>query len=571
MMAGDVHPVAVLEAQPFRPAPLHVEPVAAKDLPEPCIHRAPGVVHGHGPLGDRMHREVGGVGHGFLERRVPHRHRIEECLHPAAVNLRRHDITVATGSEPELLHHLGIEVEGDWVGIRIEAEALRPLEVILVGHAVVTNVFRQLVLPVAAILDVLLKLLRIDLALAGLGAVGPAETRERADAGPALVIDNIVGIAAGEFRRHVLLDHARQAQPCAKVEHHRLERSHVAVGLDHRLADRVCRPVRFGDRAVEQRDAVPTLQIGRVGQDQVGIGDHLRIVGIGVDDLRDDIIAGLLVDFCQVIHDSTGIHGRIPAHVGHVHEQHVDAVGVLVGRIGDDRVHQPVCGDGGIPRVGLVDTPRRAVCLDQQVFRPGHEAQRRAGQRFQRVDLAHLASGLQAGRSSLRERWLVEEAAGHIYGAEQDLQDVDRAAGVETVGVGRDATHGVHRHGAASHRLVLRAVAVGPFDGQFERLLEGGMGQFARQPDDRRRLDAAGARGLLGSVVVRQIALCNELEGGYGSTRRLARQLDLAMECRLRHLVDGRDLASGAVVHQHLAKPVTGNQAVIIAALVADD
>ena len=31
----------------------HVEPIGAVDLPQPGVLRAPGVIHGHGPLGDR--------------------------------------------------------------------------------------------------------------------------------------------------------------------------------------------------------------------------------------------------------------------------------------------------------------------------------------------------------------------------------------------------------------------------------------------------------------------------------------------------------------------------------------
>ena len=33
--------------------------------------------------------------------------------------------------------------------------------------------------------------------------------------------------------------------------------------------------VGVGDRPVEQRDAVVAFEVGRVGQDQVGVGDHL--------------------------------------------------------------------------------------------------------------------------------------------------------------------------------------------------------------------------------------------------------------------------------------------------------
>jgi hypothetical protein len=41
---------------------------------------------------------------------------------------------------------------------------------------------------------------------------------------------------------------------------------------------------------------------------------------------------------------------------------------------------------------------------------------------------------------------LEAEAAGAIDGAQQDLQHMQRAAGLEPVGMGRDAAHRVHRH-----------------------------------------------------------------------------------------------------------------------------
>ena len=47
---------------------------------------------------------------------------------------------------------------------------------------------------------------------------------------------------------------------------------------------------------------------------------------------------------------------------------------------------------------------------------------------------------------------LVAKAARHIDRAEQDLQQVEGAAGLEAVGMGRDAAHRMHRDRAAEHR-----------------------------------------------------------------------------------------------------------------------
>ena len=46
------------------------------------------------------------------------------------------------------------------------------------------------------------------------------------------------------------------------------------------------------------------------------------------------------------------------------------------------------------------------------------------------------------------------EPAGHFDRAQKDLQDMQRPAGLEPVGMGRDAAHRVHGDRAADHGLV---------------------------------------------------------------------------------------------------------------------
>ena len=58
------------------------------------------------------------------------------------------------------------------------------------------------------------------------------------------------------------------------------EGADVAIGPYHRLADRVSRGVGLGNRPVEQRDAVPALEVGGVRQNQIGVRDHLREIGV---------------------------------------------------------------------------------------------------------------------------------------------------------------------------------------------------------------------------------------------------------------------------------------------------
>ena len=58
-------------------------------------------------------------------------------------------------------------------------------------------VFRQLVVPKAAVLNIALELVRILRAASCLFAFDAAPTRERTNAWSALVIDNVIRVAAG--------------------------------------------------------------------------------------------------------------------------------------------------------------------------------------------------------------------------------------------------------------------------------------------------------------------------------------------------------------------------------------
>src|SRR5690606_23759896 len=102
--------------------------------------------------------------------------------------LRRLDLPMPARGEPEALHRFRVELHDDRLGLAVEAEGDRPLEVVAVGEAVVAHVLRQREAPVAAVLDVVLKLAGVDLAFAVLRPVLAAEARERADARRALVV-----------------------------------------------------------------------------------------------------------------------------------------------------------------------------------------------------------------------------------------------------------------------------------------------------------------------------------------------------------------------------------------------
>ena len=73
---------------------------------------------------------------------------------------------------------------------------------------------------------------------------------------------------------------------------------------------------------------------------------------------------------------SRGVHRRVPAHVGHEHEQRVDPVGIAGPGVADDRVHHAVRGQRRVPGERLVDA--RAACRRHRPAGPPGRARSRA-------------------------------------------------------------------------------------------------------------------------------------------------------------------------------------------------
>ena len=569
VMADHPHPVVVLKSFELGLGAVHIEPVAGMDLAQPRILRAPGMIHRHRPLGDREER-VGVLAAilGF-ERPVPGRQRIEIACDAGPVFLGWLDIAMAERRQPETLQRLAVELQHDLVGRSDPAHAGGVFQIVLVGVLVIALIFGEFVAPETAVFDIAVKLVRVGRAGAVAVAGLAAPPRQRADPRRPFVVDQIIRVAAGIFRRAVLVGQSRQADPRAEIDQHALERPHVAVGLDHRLADRVGRPVGAADRPVEHRYRVPALEICGVGQDDVAIGHGLRPERVGIDDERDLVLAGRRIAVGQHVDHAGRVHRRIPRHVGHEHEQHVDRVGIALPRIGDDHVHHAMGAERRFPRKCLVDALRRSVGIDQQVFGFGRKAERRAGQRRVCVDLAGLARRFLRRRAGAREGRLVTEPARHIDGPEQHLQQMDRAAGVKSVRMGRDATHRVHRDGAADHLVLLAPGPVGPFDVEHDFLVERGLGQFGGDAPDMVGGDAGPQSRHLGTVSRIHIAVGHDLERRHGfapvDQGKLAdhRRGDARQSCI-------GDLAGILVPAQRLAVGPAGEQSVIGGAGIAD-
>ena len=122
---------------------------------------------------------------------------------------RRLDRAVAARRQPEFLQRLEIKLERDGHRSADEAHVLGPIEIGLVGVLVVALLRREVMLVEASLFDIRIELLWIRRAAAEALAVRAAKARERTDARAALVIDDVVRIAAGIARGACLGDEAR--------------------------------------------------------------------------------------------------------------------------------------------------------------------------------------------------------------------------------------------------------------------------------------------------------------------------------------------------------------------------
>ena len=106
----DPYPVVVFDVERCPSTVTHIEAVAAVDLAQPSIHRAPTMIHRHRPLGDRVHREFGVIIGQIFKRLIPERQRVEERADALAMDLRRLRDTVAIRGQPELLKNFAVEL-----------------------------------------------------------------------------------------------------------------------------------------------------------------------------------------------------------------------------------------------------------------------------------------------------------------------------------------------------------------------------------------------------------------------------------------------------------------------------
>ena len=183
------------------------------------------------------------------------------------------------------------------------------------------------------------------------------------------------------------------------------------------MSNRVSSAVGVGNGTVQHRNGIEAFKIRGVWQDQIGIRHHLAGVGIGINDFRNFIFA--VVIFCgQPAHRFFGIHGRVPAHIGHKHHQHIDRIRIAIMGIANYGMHHAVRGERVRPGIGMINSTRVTVFINDQIFGAVYKTQGRCIE-FS-ID-GNIFSGTICRWNWARERRLVTERAWRINGAQQHL------------------------------------------------------------------------------------------------------------------------------------------------------
>ena len=220
-------------------------------------------------------------------------------------------------------------------------------------------------------------------------------------------------------------------------------------------------------------------------------------------------------------------------------------------------MHQPVGGHRVVPCEGLVDACGCPVFAQRQIIGSMHKAQVRAVEWLARC---HFAVWLGVDRRWLWVGRLEPEPARDFDGAQQDLQNMQRAAGLEAVGMGRNPAHGVEGHGPTRHCLVLFAAEVGPCVVKFKGFVKGDAGDFGGDRFDLAGFDTAAVSNHFGCILWIKVAF-----GHFMEDRMMRHTLGAVAAIKVRFdafLVKRGQLAGFAVDDQFLAIFVTHQQTV---------
>ena len=112
----------------------------------------------------------------------------------------------------------------------------------------------------------------------------------------------------------------------------------------------------------------------------------------------------------------------------------------------------------------------------------------------------------------LRVGGLVAKSTGAIDAAEQDLQNVNHSARMETIRVRRDSTHGVHADWATNGLCVMTAVGVNPWDVEAHFLVESCVCEFGCDTLDGFGINADNFSNGLGRIFRLKESFCQQLK-----------------------------------------------------------
>ena len=269
--------------------------------------------------------------------------------------------------------------------------------------------------------------------------------------------------------------------------------------------------MRRPNRAIQNGNAIPAFQIGRVRQNQIGIGHGFAEKCIGIDNGGDDVCAAFILGR-EAFNRLKRIHRAVPGHIRHEHEQHINLIRVALRRIADHGMHHAMQTKRRFPGKGMINANGRSIIIDQQIIRPMGEGQDISSQR--RIRRGILARGAGARRNGPREGRLIAPGTWRIYRTQQHLQNMQSTAGMKAVGMSADAAHGMHRNRPAHHFLMPTTQRISPGLIECDGLIEGDIGHLGRDATNAFRIQTAAFRDRFRRIFGAKVAFRHQMENG---------------------------------------------------------
>ena len=193
----------------------------------------------------------------------------------------------------------------------------------------------------------------------------------------------------------------------------------------------------------------------------------------------------------------------------------------------------------------------------------------RAAQGRVRLDVLLEAERLRKGGERFGVRRFETHAPGRVDTAEQNLQQVDGAAGVKAVGMGGYAAHGMDADRSADHAVVAPTGPVGPRLLDDNILLEGGVRQFGGDSANGLGSQPHPRSHRVGAVLLVKVPLGQDVERWPGASS--VGKVNRALEARRRVTRQGAGNRTLAVVPaEDPAVLVTGETTVLGPARILD-